>query len=342
MDSNGFQFYAIIYLFTKIKDIFNQLVPIFKLILMYIFNYRLYNLCKTENKNKLNCFLEKEKFWCFKYNSEGKPHGLVIHKSLFPKFYANTDNYEYDAYIFCRKETFDNVNNLFDKQKFVKIDLEKIEKEEQLKKLTKNNDDNDEDDDDNDDDNKILYLKKTFTEYCGNNNYQCRDIKISNNHYFNDIQDELFKEIMEFYNENKFCKIFISGAVNTGKSYFSYILARKLKCYLCDSFNPTEPADNLSNLYTSKFLSGDKPLVLLIDEVDIIIKNIHEQKIVPHKHYPISVKDKMSWNSFLDKIDYGLYPNLILIFTSNLDRNQINKLDNSYLRDGRINIYKKF
>lgn len=338
MDSNGFQLYAIIYLFTKIKDIFNQLVPIFKLILMYIFNYRLYTLRKAENKNKLNCFLEKEKIWCLKYNSEGKPEGIVVHKSIFPKFYANTDNYDYDAFIFCTKETFDNLTNLFDKQKFVKIDLEKIEKEEQLKKLTKNNDDND--DDDNND--KILYLKKSYSEYSGNNNYQCRNIKISNNHYFNDIQDELFKEIMEFYNENKFCKVFISGAVNTGKSYFSYILARKLKCYLCDSFNPTEPADNLSNLYTSKFLSGDKPLVLLIDEVDIIIKNIHEQKIVPHKHYPISVKDKMSWNSFLDKIDYGLYPNLILIFTSNLDRNQINKLDNSYLRDGRINIYKKF
>ena len=31
---------------------------------------------------------------------------------------------------------------------------------------------------------------------------------------------------MNFYNDNKFCKVFISGNINTGKSYFSYILAK--------------------------------------------------------------------------------------------------------------------
>ena len=111
---------------------------------------------------------------------------------------------------------------------------------------------------------------------------------------------------MKFYNQNKFAKILISGSVGTGKSYFSYILARKLDCYLCDCFDPTEPSESLSNVYTSKKLSGDEPLIILIDEIDIIIKNIHHGKIQKHKNYPILTRDKMTWNSFLDKIDYCL------------------------------------
>ena len=134
----------------------------------------------------------------------------------------------------------------------------------------------------------------------------------------------------------------ISGDIGTGKSYFSYILARKLNCYLCDDFNPTEPAESITNLYTSKKLSGDEPLIVLIDEVDVMIKNIHENRIKPHKHYPILTRDKMSWNSFLDKISYGIFPHLILIMTSNIDKSRLDRYDASYLRQGRVDIYSHF
>lgn len=49
--------------------------------------------------------------------------------------------------------------------------------------------------------------------------------------------------------------------------------------------------------------------------------------------------DKITWNSFLDSIDIGLYPNLIIIFTSNISHEELSeKTDKSYLRVGRINI----
>ena len=73
-----------------------------------------------------------------------------------------------------------------------------------------------------------------------------------------------------------------------------------------------------------------------------MIKNIHKNEIPKHKHYPIPIRDKPTWNSFLDKIDYGLYPNLILIMTSNSKKRDIDSLDTSYLREGRINIFKLF
>lgn len=47
--------------------------------------------------------------------------------------------------------------------------------------------------------------------------------------------------------------------------------------------------------------------------------------------------DKSDWNSTLDKVsDLGFYPNLILILTSNISRDDIHKKDASMLRDGRI------
>ena len=58
-----------------------------------------------------------------------------------------------------------------------------------------------------------------------------------------------------------------------------------------------------------------------------------------HKKYLISVKDKTTWNKFLDKFEYGLYPYVILILCSNNSIDKMNQLDKSYLRNGRINIF---
>jgi len=40
----------------------------------------------------------------------------------------------------------------------------------------------------------------------------------------------------------------------------------------------------------------------------------------------------------LDKLDYGLYPNVILLLCSNVSTQDINKLDPSYLRQGRMDL----
>ena len=42
---------------------------------------------------------------------------------------------------------------------------------------------------------------------------------------------------------------------------------------------------------------------------------------------------------FLDNIDVGLYPNLIIIFTSNISCEKLcKKTDKSYFRKGRVNL----
>jgi hypothetical protein len=115
-------------------------------------------------------------------------------------------------------------------------------------------------------------------------------------------------------------------------------MARDLKCYLCDTFNPCEPSDSFSNMYHTIDPTPQKPLILLLDEVDVMITKVHEETIVPHKNHPIQIYNKSTWNNMLDKIDYGLYPNIILVLCSNKTFQEINEMDPSYLRKGRIDL----
>ena len=44
----------------------------------------------------------------------------------------------------------------------------------------------------------------------------------------------------------------------------------------------------------------------------------------------------MTWNAFLDKIDYGLFPNLILVMTSNQEIKLINMINLIYVMEELI------
>jgi hypothetical protein len=82
----------------------------------------------------------------------------------------------------------------------------------------------------------------------------------------------------------------------------------------------------------------DKPLIIVWEEIDIQLALIHKG-IEPHKNIPILVRNKTGWNTLLDKIQLGIYPNVILLLTSNMDVKKINQMmDESYLRKGRMDI----
>lgn len=82
--------------------------------------------------------------------------------------------------------------------------------------------------------------------------------------------------------------------------------------------------------------TAEKPLVIVFDEVDTALREIH--KGIPRDRInPISVPDKPGWNRMLDEFNLGLYPHTVLILTSNISRKIIcDELDPSYLRDGRV------
>jgi hypothetical protein len=60
--------------------------------------------------------------------------------------------------------------------------------------------------------------------------------------------------------------------------------------------------------------------------------------VVPHPKIPTAVADKPGWNHMLDEIQRGMYPDLILIITSNKGPDYIASLDSSYIREGRVDM----
>jgi len=148
----------------------------------------------------------------------------------------------------------------------------------------------------------------------------------------------LMKQIQELYATKKAVTIFLHGPPCTGKSIMGLLLADAYGSSYCNAFAPWEPGDTLGCLMDEVEPTKDKPLIIVWEEIDIQLALIH-QGIEPHKNIPILVRNKSLWNTLLDKIQLGIYPNIILLLTSNMDVKRINQtLDESYLRKGRMDI----
>ena len=133
---------------------------------------------------------------------------------------------------------------------------------------------------------------------------------------------------------------FISGVPGTGKTSIAYILANKLNGSLCKKFNPTNPNYTLDILYTVTNPTKKNPLILILDEIDILIDMIHIG-IPNSKKFPIEVKNKTEWSILMDDINSGLYPHMIVVMTSNKPIEYFDELDPAYMREGRVD-YKAF
>jgi hypothetical protein len=148
-------------------------------------------------------------------------------------------------------------------------------------------------------------------------------------------QDNIITRIKELFKQKKSASIFISGLPGSGKSMIGFLLANELNAKLVRTFNPTEPGDNMIRLIRDVDPDDENPLVLMLDEVDTMIRKITEHTIIPHKNIPIMINDKISFNRFMD--DMMFYDNVILIMTSNEPKENIDAIDCSFLRKGRIN-----
>lgn len=156
-------------------------------------------------------------------------------------------------------------------------------------------------------------------------------------------QQSAIRDIMRSYNEKKYCVALLHGKPGTGKSIISIILAKHLiqcglEVSLVDTFKPWEPNDSFTMLYHTINPTREKPLIVVIEEVDKVIDMIHNTIMKKHDHFPTMVMCKGDWNSFLDKFDRRRYTHVFFIMTSNRDITYFNDLDPSYMRPGRVNV----
>lgn len=130
---------------------------------------------------------------------------------------------------------------------------------------------------------------------------------------------------------------YIHGPPGTGKSMMGILIANEMNAGFCNTLKPWQPGDTLGTICLEAEPSPTKPLIIVIDEFDSILEKIHAG-IEPHKNMPIATPDKQGWNHMLDEIQRGMYPDLMLILTSNKGPDYIRSLDPSYIRKGRIDL----
>ena len=147
-------------------------------------------------------------------------------------------------------------------------------------------------------------------------------------------QAAVVDSIMDIYKQRGRATVFLHGATSAGKSTVGYLVAKALNGKFCHCFNPSEPGDQLITLITDADMESNHVLVVVLEEVDVMIKNIHEGTVHLNLEVPTLVCNKPTWTNFLD--DMFFYKNVILLMTSNTPKDELDALDPAYLRPGRI------
>ena len=170
--------------------------------------------------------------------------------------------------------------------------------------------------------------------------FRTRDISISLTPRLK--QQSVINKILENQKETSHTVAYLWGPPGSGKSMVGLFIAQQLKGIYCNNLKPWQPNDTLHSVYSEVEPSEIKPLILIFDEFDAVITELHNGTILSHKNFPIAVQNKSGWNHMLDEIQRGMYPNFILILTSNRGPDFFNSLDPSYIREGRVDLTFEF
>jgi hypothetical protein len=151
-------------------------------------------------------------------------------------------------------------------------------------------------------------------------------------------QEAVVKSIIAHHKKHRHTVVYIHGPPCTGKSMIGVLVANEFGGSFCNTLKPWQPGDTIAMLHSEVEPTYSKPIVLTFDEIDTAIVKIHKG-IEPHPKIPTSVADKAGWNHMLDEVQRRMYPDLIIIMTSNRSPQFINQLDPSYLRSSRVNLF---
>lgn len=149
-------------------------------------------------------------------------------------------------------------------------------------------------------------------------------------------QAPIVTQTVDIYNTKGRAVIFIHGVTGAGKSSVGYMVAKEIGANYTNTFRPTDPGDSFGNLL-SELRSRDEidtPLVIVLEEANLMIHAIHEGTIERHREIPVPISDKTNWVGFFDNLIF--YRNIVVILTSNESKDTLDALDPAYLRKGRV------
>lgn len=184
-----------------------------------------------------------------------------------------------------------------------------------------------------------------FVQHVDVNDYCMRRLVFREEIVPNPNQQRCIEQIFESYKKKKKCVCVIYGKPGSGKTTVPYLLARlfntnkKLTNSVVSNYNPLIDK-SFNYVYNNVMISFQSPLIVIIDEIDVIIDELTTKKAetkTTEEKPVVFIHDKKTWNTWLDTLDFGIYPNLIVIMTTNKNPEDITQ-DSSLLREGRVDL----
>ena len=162
---------------------------------------------------------------------------------------------------------------------------------------------------------------------------------------FETIVDEIPKEeqkkdydrIITHIKKNKKTVVLICGKSGWGKSRMARMIAKELDYYYTRSFDPFKAGYKMDEFMNVVKPTSKKRVVMLINEIDVYVSKIFEEKNDKKIEGEILITNKSDWNNFFDEIETD-YQNIIIIMTSNKHPEWFDTIDASIMREGRIDI----
>lgn len=158
------------------------------------------------------------------------------------------------------------------------------------------------------------------------------------------VQEEIMDNIISLYktSDNNIVRALVYGKPGKGKSFIGKLLAKKLNGELATYINLTTPGCGFRSLYKSASPKLESPLIIQLDEIDVTIRKVNNLGVNDsHKWIETACYDKSSYNNFWSEFVIR-YPFVIWVLTMNSTPFEINKLDECYIRNNRLDIISKF
>jgi len=159
---------------------------------------------------------------------------------------------------------------------------------------------------------------------------------------------KLIDEIVQIYKTiskhsldgSAYLGVFLYGIPGLGKSTLGKNLALCFGTNLLKRYNPTRPGPNINSFFKNVKFTKEKPVIIMIDEYDRIVKSCYEESVKRSTEYYQEVYDKNTLNNFIDSLTEK--KGVILLCTSNNDKDWFDSNDcSSAIRCGRFSVRRE-